>query len=42
VGLEPDRKDVKWGADFKFSLDMLDEVGLELVLFDTPALRARQ
>ena len=42
VGLQPNHNDVKWGTDFKFALDMFDEVGLEFTLFDLPSLGARQ
>jgi dCMP deaminase len=41
VGLEPDRTDTKWGAEFAFALDMFAEVGTEVVLFDLPELAAR-
>ncbi|OMI06305.1 CMP deaminase [Bradyrhizobium brasilense] len=42
VGLEPDRTDPKWGADFEFALAMFDEVELEVALFDLPEFRARR
>jgi dCMP deaminase len=42
VGLEPDRDDPKWGADFHFALDLFKEAGLELSLFDVPDLFARK
>jgi dCMP deaminase len=42
VGLEPDHNDPKWGADFRFAIDMFAEVNLEIKLFDVPALRARR
>jgi len=42
VALEPDRADAKWGADFEFALDMFQEVGIELALFDMPNLAARR
>lgn len=41
VGLEPDRTDKRWGAEFVFALDMFAEVGLELALFDLPEAAAR-
>jgi len=41
VGLQPDQNDQKWGADFKLSLEMFAEVGIELSLFHMPELSAR-
>jgi dCMP deaminase len=41
VGLQPDHGDPRWGADFKVSLEMFSEVGVELTLFDIPDLAAR-
>ena len=41
VGLQPDHSDQKWGADFKLSLEMFAEVGVQLSLFDMPDLAAR-
>ena len=31
VALEPDRTDAKWGAEFEFSLNMFQEVGLKFL-----------
>lgn len=41
VGMEPDQSDKKWGADFSFALDMFNEVGLQIALFDVLRFRAR-
>jgi dCMP deaminase len=41
VGLQPDRGDARWGADFTVSFEMFAEVGVELALFDMPDLAAR-
>jgi dCMP deaminase len=41
VGLQPDRGDARWGADFAISFEMFAEVGVELALFDMPDLNAR-
>jgi len=41
VGLRPDHTDPKWGADFKFSIEMFSEVAVEVALFDMPDLAAR-
>ena len=41
VGLEPDRGDARWGADFRVAFDMLSEVGVQLALFDMPNLVLR-
>ena len=41
VGLEPDRTDVKWGADFEFAINLFEEVGVELTLVDMPSVLAR-
>jgi dCMP deaminase len=42
VGLQPDRKDPKWGAEFDFAFGLFAEAGVELSLFDIPALVARR
>ena len=42
VGLQPDRADPKWGADFEFAIAMFQEVGLDLALFELPGLMARK
>lgn len=42
VGLEPDRTDAKWGADFEFALAMFDEVKLDVTLYDLSEFSARR
>lgn len=42
VGLEPDRHDQKWGADFRLSLEMFSEAGVEVAVVDMPELAARR
>jgi dCMP deaminase len=41
VGLAPDVKDSKWGADFDFSKRLFEEVGVIVTLYDIPELAAR-
>jgi dCMP deaminase len=42
VGLEPDRSDPKWGDEFDFAFNLFREAGVELSLYDVPALVARK
>lgn len=42
VGLEPDRKDSKCGAELEFAIEMFGEVGLQLAVFNIEHLKARR
>jgi dCMP deaminase len=42
VGLQPDLSDERWGSEFKFASDMLQESGIEIALYDFPDLAARK
>ena len=42
VGLHPDHSDERWGAEFKFASDMLQESGIEITLYNFPDLAARK
>jgi dCMP deaminase len=42
VGLKPDQTDERWGQDFKFALEMFEEVQLQVTLLNWPDLGARK
>lgn len=42
VGLQPDHSDNRWGSEFKFASEMLQESGIEITLYDFPDLAARK
>jgi dCMP deaminase len=42
VGLQPNHLDERWGPEFKFAADMLQESGIKVTLYDFPELAARK
>jgi dCMP deaminase len=41
VGLEPDQQDPRWGEEFQFASMLLRESGVDVNLYNLPALHAR-
>ena len=41
VGLEPDQRDPRWGEEFQFASKLLRESGVDVSLYNLPALHAR-